>query len=378
MDTKIEDSNLAHIGSAEDKAAREKAAKLEVNWVGAGEKVGIQIWRVENKRDDAGNPDFGINKWPEAKYGEFFNGDSYIVLHTAKDEEDSEKLVYDIYFWIGSASSQDEYGVAAYKANELDDLLGDAPIQHREVEGIESEEFMALFPKGIKYLDGGIESGFRHVEADSSEKIEIPTRLFHVHKQGRVTRSRQVPVSYKSLNDGDAFLLDTGNVVYTWFGETASPFEKEKTASTAHNLVDSRGGHAKSEIDVGMDNDDFWAALGGKGPIASAESAESVYKQKSSVEEPKMYRVREEDSHMKISEVEAAKKSLDTDDVFLLDTGSILYIWVGKDANKREKQQAMVLVQTHLKNFGREQTTQVSRVLEGQEKRVKGFAAACA
>ena len=60
-------------------------------------------------------------------------GDSYIVLQTSEDEDGA--LFWDVYFWIGSDSSQDEYGVAAYKANELDDLLGDSPVQHREVEG---------------------------------------------------------------------------------------------------------------------------------------------------------------------------------------------------------------------------------------------------
>jgi hypothetical protein len=50
------------------------AAKLEVNWEGCGEEEGIEIWRVENKRDEHGNPDFGINKWPKEHYGEFFQG----------------------------------------------------------------------------------------------------------------------------------------------------------------------------------------------------------------------------------------------------------------------------------------------------------------
>ena len=164
MDTPLEESNLAHIGSDEDKAARERAAKLEVNWEGCGEKPGIEIWRVENKRTEGGAPDFGINKWPTSRYGEFYSGDSYIVLETRKDKE-SDALEWDIYFWIGSESTQDEYGVAAYKTVELDDLLGDAPVQHREVQGMETEEFMNLFDKyhGIRYLDGGIESGFRHV-----------------------------------------------------------------------------------------------------------------------------------------------------------------------------------------------------------------------
>jgi gelsolin len=65
----------------------------------------VQIWRVENMRDDNGNPKFGINPWPEEQYGEFYSGDSYIVLETTKDEN-SDKLNFDIYFWIGEHSTQ--------------------------------------------------------------------------------------------------------------------------------------------------------------------------------------------------------------------------------------------------------------------------------
>ena len=48
------------------------------------------------------------------------------------------------------ASLQDEAGVAAYKTVELDMSLGGAPIQHREVQGHESKQFVSLFPKGIQ------------------------------------------------------------------------------------------------------------------------------------------------------------------------------------------------------------------------------------
>uniref|UniRef100_A0A6U2ZDQ2 Gelsolin-like domain-containing protein n=1 Tax=Entomoneis paludosa TaxID=265537 RepID=A0A6U2ZDQ2_9STRA len=377
MDTPLDESNLAHIGSDEDKAAREKAAGLEVNWQGAGEAVGLQIWRVENKRDEHGAPDFGINTWPKSRYGEFYNGDSYIVLHTHKDP-DSEAFLYDIYFWIGSESSQDEYGVAAYKANELDDLLGDVPVQHRETEGMESEEFINLFVPyhGVRYLDGGIDSGFRHVEVDEGSVPKMPTRLYHVRRTHKITRCKQVPVTGHSLNQGDAFLLDTGAKILTWYGSSASPFEKERAAEMAYNMVQSRGGHSRAEIDVGDDHAIFWYLMGGKTPIKAADEVIDAEEPESI--EPKMWRVHEEESRLKITTVFAEKDSLDSDDVFLLDVGKEVYIWVGKGASSREKQQAMVVVQTHLKNFHREKNTKVSRVLEGQEKRIPGFTAACA
>lgn len=86
-DTPLEESNLANIGSVEDHAAREAAARCEVNWQGAGAEPGIQIWRVENRRDEADNPIFGIAPWPAARYGEFYNGDSYIVLQITKQAD---------------------------------------------------------------------------------------------------------------------------------------------------------------------------------------------------------------------------------------------------------------------------------------------------
>lgn len=44
---------------------------------------------------------------------------------------------------------QDEYGTVAYKTVELDIYLGDRPVQHREVQGHESNLFKGYFKKGI-------------------------------------------------------------------------------------------------------------------------------------------------------------------------------------------------------------------------------------
>lgn len=81
---------------------------------------------------------------------------------------------------------QDEAGVAAYKTVELDDSLGGGPVQHREVQGHESKKFLSYFPKGIQYLEGGVETGFKHVDRDKFE-----SRLLHV-KGRRNVRVSQV------------------------------------------------------------------------------------------------------------------------------------------------------------------------------------------
>lgn len=61
----------------------------------------------------------------------------------------SSSLIYDIHYWIGSRSTQDEQGAAAVYAIHLDEFLGGAPVQHREVQGHESETFRGYFKQGI-------------------------------------------------------------------------------------------------------------------------------------------------------------------------------------------------------------------------------------
>ena len=76
-------------------------------------------------------------------------GDSYIVLKTTRVES---KLTWDIHFWLGSTTSQDEMGTAAYKTVELEKtFLINAIVA--ETQGHESLQFTKLF-KGDHVLGG--------------------------------------------------------------------------------------------------------------------------------------------------------------------------------------------------------------------------------
>ncbi|KAL7548222.1 hypothetical protein ACHAWF_011523 [Thalassiosira exigua] len=369
----IEETNLGGVGSAEDSAAREAAARMEFHWdESVGSAPGVEIWRVENKRAESGAPDFGIAPWPKERRGQFHRGDSYVVLETAKDPA-GDKLLHDVYFWIGSQSTQDEYGVAAYKVVELDELLGGEPVQHREVEGRESRGFAGCFPKGIAYLEGGVDSGFRQVSnrGGASDFADVE-RLYRVQKKpgGRAARIAEVPLARSSLNDGDAFLLDAGTKICTWFGSTVSAFEKSKSASVAHNLRENRLGDCECVLDVEDDDDEFWDLLGGRGEVRPAE--EDAPEPEGSTEK-KMYVVSDAEGPTRAKEVPLAKSSLVSDDVCIVDAGDDAYVWIGSGSTRGEKQQAMLLVDRYLKAMSRRESTCVTRVLEGQEGRCKAF-----
>jgi len=368
----LEDSNMANYGSKEHKDARKNAAASEKEFVGAGSKVGLEIWRVENKRTKADTPDFGVKRWPKEDYGNFFSGDSYLVLNTYKvkvDGKETDKLGWDVHFWLGKESSQDEIGVAAYKAVELDDLLDDGPVQHREVQGSESPLFQSYF-KGLTYMEGGIASGFRQVKPE-----EYKPRLFQVRQATKTLRAFEVPVKATSLDNGDTFILDTGLKIYLWIGAESSAFEKSKGGALAHNLVGGRMGKAKlmSEAD-----EEFWKVLGGsEKDVKPANSALKPELEDMAVDAEKLVLFKLSDASGKITftkvhEGKINASMLDSNDVFILDGKAMLFVWVGKGASHGEKSQAMKFAEQYMKDNGRPTTLPITRISEGQVHHVFG------
>lgn len=340
----VEDSNMAMVGSDMDKDARKAAAEGEAAWAGCGAAPGLEIWRVEKMK---------VVKWPAEAYGDFHSGDSYVILKTTKVES---KLVWDIHFWLGESTSQDEMGVAAYKTVELDDLLDQAPIQHREVQGHESLQFTKLF-KQLNYLAGGVESGFNKVEAGT-----YVAKLFRVRKLKHTVKVAEVPCARSSLNHGDCFILDKGDVLYPWFGDDASAFEKAKCGASAHNLANGR--HGKARVEVHADAD-FWATLGGEGDVAPETDAVAESEEPG---EGVLYRLSDASGDLTCTEAgrgDITKSMLDSADVFLLDAGREIFVWIGSGASDAERRNAMSTAMAYLTSANKPISTAIHCFNEG-------------
>ena len=104
---------------------------------GAGAKAGTEIWRIENKVPVC---------WPPSKHGQFFSGDSYLVLKTKEPKNGG--FEWDLYFWLGKDSSIDEMGIAAIKAVELDDSLGGGPFSIGKFKSMSRTDFALSSKKG--------------------------------------------------------------------------------------------------------------------------------------------------------------------------------------------------------------------------------------
>ena len=348
----IADSNIAMLGSDLEKEVKKAAAECEPAWNNAGKEVGIMIWRIEK---------FKVIHWPKEEYGKFFSGDSYIILNTYK-APGSDKLLHNVHFWLGKYTTQDEAGTAAYNTVELDDKLDGLPVQYREVMGHESPEFLALFPKGITIMEGGVDTGFRHVEP-----TKYRARLLQVKGTRKTVTAMEVPMETNSLNEGDVFILDQGLKIFVWQGKSAGIFEKNKAAELARAMDDERAGKAEVvTTSQGSDSDFPWAALGGKPDTINPATPDDQ-----PAATKKLFKVSDASGNLEMTQVAegaaCTKDKLDSADVFILDAGHEIFVWVGSGASPDEKKNGLGFAQSYLTKNNKPAYIPISRVLDGGE-----------
>ncbi|NXD37111.1 VILI protein, partial [Copsychus sechellarum] len=324
---------------------------------------GIQIWRIENME---------MVPVPTKSYGNFYEGDCYVVLSTRKS---GSNFSYDIHYWLGKESSQDEQGAAAIYTTQMDDHLGSVAVQHREVQGHESETFRAYFKQGIIYKKGGVASGMKHVETNTYNV----QRLLHVKGKKNVVAG-EVEMSWKSFNRGDVFLLDLGQLIIQWNGPESNRNERLRAMTLAKDIRDrERGGRAKVGVVDGEDEDAspelmkvLKHVLGEKRDIQPAIPDEKVDQiVKSSL---KLYHVSNASGNLVIQEVGVPPLTQDMllhEDCYILDQGGIrIFVWKGKNASKEEKQQAMSRALGFIKAKNYPDSTSVETENDGSESAV--------
>nr|XP_023024257.1 gelsolin [Leptinotarsa decemlineata] len=350
--------------SSQPVAKRQKTGHvMEPAFETAGQQAGLEIWRIE---------DFKPVAYPKNQYGKFYTGDSYIVLNT-KIRNNGQKT-YDLHFWLGSETSQDESGAAAILSVQLDEQLNGEPVQHREVQDHESQLFLSYFKSGgIRYLPGGVVSGFHHVDPNAAEK-----RLFQV-KGSRNIRVKQVVPSISSMNDGDCFILDVGRDIYVYVGSKARRVEKLKAINAANQIRDQdHAGKAKvtivDEFSPESDYTHFFEALGeGSKDDVPADTTGDDDQHFETTEENHvtLYSVSDKTGSLQITKVAHKPlefSQLDSNDCFILDTtDAMLFVWIGKHCDEREKREAMRKAEEFLNSKNHPKWTHVQRIVQGAE-----------
>ncbi|CAI2730160.1 unnamed protein product [Schistosoma spindalis] len=325
-------TNLPLFGSDEDKRVKKESGLQEEAWcpVLNTHCPRLFVWRVEK---------FKIRPVNENDYGHFFNGDSYIVLNIYPK---GRGLGYDVHFWVGSKSTPEEYTTAVYKAVELDAVLDDQAVQHREVEQYESSLFKSYF-SCFRILNGGIDSGFRRTTPN-----EYQPRLLHFLQEGRGRfQVQEVDLSINSLDSTDVFILDLGSKLYQWNGSKSNKEKRYNAAQFLLQVSSERNGRCKTAVlDELFTNsgDEFLHYLPDK----------PVYRPKKYCESTKcIYKLSDEDGNLSFDLVvknHLPKRAVNEDEVFLIDAGYHLFIYIGSKCLPCEKQNALSYAHHYLKS----------------------------
>ncbi|XP_051566056.1 villin-1-like [Myxocyprinus asiaticus] len=325
---------------------------------------GLQIWRVEN---------MALVPCPSKTYGQFYEGDSYIILYTHKT---SNHFSYDIHYWLGKCTSQDEQGAAAIYTTQMDEHLGGVAVQHRETQGQESAIFQGYFKQGIIYKKGGVATGMKQVETNTYNI----RRLLHVKGNKHVVAG-EVEMSWNSFNQGDVFLLDLGSLIIQWNGPKSNRMERLKGMNLAKDIRDrERGGRAQVTVVEGDDEKSsgeamklMKQALGEKRDAIKDVIPDQIVdeKMKTAI---KLFHISDSDGNLVVQEVAVKPLTQDllkTEDCYLLDQGGLkIFVWKGKKASKTERAESLKKAEAYIKAKGYPASTYVETVSEGAESSV--------
>ncbi|KAK7124890.1 hypothetical protein R3I94_019073 [Phoxinus phoxinus] len=324
----------------------------------AGNRAGLQIWRIEKME---------LVPVPQNLHGSFYIGDAYLVLHTVKQKN---SCFYDLHFWLGKECSQDESTAAAIFTIQLDDYLGGKPVQYRELQGFESNNFTSYYKGGITYKTGGVASGFQHVVTNDL----TARRLFHI-KGRRTVRATEVPLAWASFNNGDCFIADLGAVIFQWCGSKCNKFERLKAAQVATGIRDNeRNGRAQLVVvEEGQEPAEMMKVLGAKIEIPEGDDNEDAVADMSNRKMAKLYMVSDATGKMQVSLVSEenpfSQSDLLSEECFILDHGKskMIFVWKGRNANPSERKEAMKTAEGFIKQMGYPENTQIQVLPEGGE-----------
>ncbi|KAJ3578779.1 hypothetical protein NPX13_g1787 [Xylaria arbuscula] len=318
--------------------------------------------------------------WPEHQYGDFHEGDSYIILHsyTIGSKDGEEKLGHDIYFWLGSKTSQDEAGTAAYKTVELDEYLHGAATQHRELQQDLSDDFVALFSR-IRILSGGVRSGFTHVETE--EEPKETQLLLRVFKHPSAKRADSIMVyevepTWQSLDENDVFVLEKNDKIWVWQGKNCSPMEKAKAAQVVHDMTIAK--HTDVEVLSQSESRSrtVVSLLGGESADGPFNAPRPIVSHKTQGPR-RLWRLSDASGKLEFDVVKEGHdmsiSDLDSNDVFLLDTGDRIWVWQGSGASTVEKAMWIKVAEAYVRHVssakenGDTHVTPIAKVVDGHE-----------
>ncbi|KAL6532832.1 Caps the barbed end of actin filaments and is able to sever them in a calcium-dependent manner [Orobanche gracilis] len=334
-----------------------------------------------------------------SEQSKFYSGDCYVFQYSYPGEEKDEHL---IGTWFGKQSVEEDRVVAISQASKLAESLKFAPTQARIHEGNEPLQFFAIFQSFIVFK-GGLSEGYKNyiakMELQDDTYSEDGLALFRVQGSGPENmQAIQVDPVASSLSSSYCYILHSGSTVFTWSGNLTTSEAQElaerqldlikvpqgaiyslkvekimRMAVLEFHLISPpyEGFHSCPNLQSklqkeGAESEQFWDLLGGKSEYPSHKIA------RKSESDPHLFSCTLTNGDLKVTEVHNFNQDdLMTEDIFILDCQSDIYVWVGRNLESKTKMNALNIGEKFLKiDFIHEKLsllTPIYIVMEGGE-----------
>ncbi|MFX0212180.1 MAG: hypothetical protein ACFFDT_39770 [Candidatus Hodarchaeota archaeon] len=240
----------------------------------------------------------------------------------------------------------------------------------RRLFGQRKEKAEELKEKGKeKAAEKAEEKGKEIVTEKVKEAVTAIGKAEVYHIQGK--KAVKIKSPFEFMN-GDCYVVKADPKVFIWLGAKSYADDKAVAAWSAKQFD-----FIKPDLDIdtevqGKESSEFKKAVGDFRVIVGDTPGFLKHIDTSPQYDYKLYHVKDVDiadgsstDDVSISEVPISKDSLNSDDVFVLDGGMDLYVWIGKDCQVGEKAAGNRLARKL--DVERKRTPMIYTVIEGEE-----------
>lgn len=315
----------------------------------------LQVWRVNGQEKTL------LSASDQSK---FYSGDCYIFQYSYPGEDKEEHL---IGTWFGKQSVEEERTSAISLATKMVESLKFLPAQARIYEGNEPIQFFSIFQSFIVFK-GGVSDGYKKYIAEKEVPDDTYTEdrvaLFRVQGSGPDNmQAIQVEPVASSLNSSYCYILNSGSSVFNWSGNLTTPEDQELVERQLDVIKPNVQSKPQKE---GSESEQFWEFLGGKSEYPSQKIARDAEN------DPHLFSCTFSKGNLKVTEIfNFTQDDLMTEDIFILDCHSEIFVWVGQQVDSKNRMHALTIGEKFLeRDFLLEKlshTAPIYIIMEGSE-----------
>jgi hypothetical protein len=207
---------------------------------------------------------------------------------------------------------------------------------------------MSLFNGIITIFQGGRASGFANLNQSDTTRL-ADSYMLQIKSYGSLNiKAVQVEYKARNLNSNDVFIVVYTNKstqnqsYYIWCGKGSTGDERE----AAKTLLLAQKKEPEMVIES-QERDEFWQALDGK----QAYNSEKRLQYASHAPIARLFEVSNASGKIQVNEIyQFTQDDLNTNDVMILDAWDTIFIWVGSNSNKMEREESERIVFDYLKS----------------------------